>query len=144
MYRWGDYEAPIPPSTSRNTSMSTNLLLSSPPPPHYTIPHLHYRSTSLSTFLNLSAIIMANTMDTDCNLPVPMHRPFFTPDPRYDQPLPFRKNLAQVTELTAENSTPYQLSKQRQLSGFERLPFEPFLNAIYMDPFPSQMAATPS
>jgi hypothetical protein len=67
---------------------------------------------------------MNNTMDTDYELPIPMHRPFITLDSQFDTPLPFRSRLKQVTQLTAENSTPYQLPKERRLSRFEELPFE--------------------
>jgi hypothetical protein len=63
-------------------------------------------------------------MDTDYGLPVPMHRPFITLDEQFDSPLPFRRRLEQVTELTAENAAPYQLPKQQRLSAFERIPFE--------------------
>lgn len=63
-------------------------------------------------------------MDTDYGLPIVMHRPFIGLNPDYDTPLPFRKDLGQVTELNAENSTPYQLPKARQVSKFERLPLE--------------------
>jgi len=68
--------------------------------------------------------MMTSTMDTDYGLPVPMHRSIISMDPRYDEPLPFRRCLKQVTELTAENATPYQLPKKFQLSGFERIPYE--------------------
>jgi hypothetical protein len=64
-------------------------------------------------------------MDTDCELPVPMHRLFITLDQNYDSPLPFRYQLRQVTELTAENATPYSLPKERRLSRFDKLPAEP-------------------
>jgi hypothetical protein len=67
---------------------------------------------------------MEKTMDTDYGLPIPMYRPFIMVDPRFDSPLPFRCCLNQVTELTAENSTPYQLSKEQRLSKLEKLPFE--------------------
>jgi hypothetical protein len=67
---------------------------------------------------------MSNTMDTDYGLPVPMHRPFITLDEQSDSQLPFRRRLEQVTELTAENATPYQLPKQQRLSAFECLPYE--------------------
>jgi hypothetical protein len=67
---------------------------------------------------------MENTMDKDYELPIPMHRSFITLDPRFDTPLPFRHRLKQVTKLTTENSTPYQVSKARRLSRFEQLPFE--------------------
>jgi hypothetical protein len=67
---------------------------------------------------------MNNTMDTDYELPIPMHRPLITLDSGFDTPLPFRYRLKQVTQLTAESSTPYQLPKERRLSRFEKLPFE--------------------
>lgn len=62
-------------------------------------------------------------MDTDYGLPIPTHRPFITLDDQYDEPLPFRR-LEQVTELTAENSSPYTLPKKRCLSRLEQLPLE--------------------
>ncbi|KAH3915615.1 hypothetical protein HBH56_077190 [Parastagonospora nodorum] len=63
-------------------------------------------------------------MDTDYGLPVSMHRPFVTLDEQYDEPLSFRRRLKQVTELTAENSSPYTLPKRRCLSRLEKLPSE--------------------
>jgi hypothetical protein len=63
-------------------------------------------------------------MDSDYGLPVPMHRPIITLGEQFDSPLPFRRRLEQVTELTAENATPYQLPKEQRLSAFERLPYE--------------------
>jgi hypothetical protein len=67
---------------------------------------------------------MENTIDTDYELPVPMHRLFITLDQNYDSPLLFRYRLRQVTELTAENATPYSLPKERRLSRLEKLPVE--------------------
>lgn len=64
------------------------------------------------------------TMDTEFPLPVPMHRPFITLDPQYDEPLPFRRALKKVTELNAENAIPYKLPKSRPMSRLELLPFE--------------------
>jgi hypothetical protein len=70
-------------------------------------------------------------METDCPLPIPMHRPYITLDSRHDRPLPFRRALGKVTELTAENSTPYKLPTKHELSAFEGLPFE-IRERIYM------------
>jgi hypothetical protein len=67
---------------------------------------------------------MQSTMDTDHELPAPMHRPFITLDSQYDAPLSFRRSLDQISELNAENCMPYTLPKERRLSGFERLPLE--------------------
>jgi hypothetical protein len=67
---------------------------------------------------------MEKTMDTDCELPIPMHCPFIMLDPRFDTSLPFRYQLKQIIKLTAENSTPYQLPKAPRLSRSEKLPFE--------------------
>ncbi|KAF1913223.1 hypothetical protein BDU57DRAFT_532295 [Ampelomyces quisqualis] len=67
---------------------------------------------------------MQRTMDTDHGLPIPIHRPFITLDTHYDSPLPFRKHLKQTTQLSAENSTPYQIPKKRRLSSSEKLPLE--------------------
>ncbi|KAJ4363058.1 hypothetical protein N0V83_010176 [Neocucurbitaria cava] len=63
-------------------------------------------------------------MDTEFPLPVPMHRPFITLDPQYDEPLPFRRALKKVTELNAENAIPYKLPKSRPMSRLELLPLE--------------------
>jgi hypothetical protein len=64
------------------------------------------------------------TMDTDYGLPIPMHRLSISLDATKDRPLPFHRRLEQVTKLTAENTTPYQLPKERRLSAVEKLPFE--------------------
>jgi hypothetical protein len=74
---------------------------------------------------------MQHTMETDHPLPVPMHRPYITLNPQHDTPLPFRRVLGQVTELTAENSTPYKPLTKHELSTFERLPLE-IRERIYM------------
>lgn len=66
---------------------------------------------------------LAFAMETDYDLPVPTHRPFITLEARYDAPLPFRRELKQVTELTAENSTPYMLPRKYEPSQFELLPY---------------------
>jgi hypothetical protein len=50
---------------------------------------------------------MTNTMVTDHDLPIPMHHTFITLDARFNGPLPVRRRLDQVTELTAENVIPY-------------------------------------
>jgi hypothetical protein len=64
-------------------------------------------------------------MDTDYDLPVPMHRPFIHATSQYDSPLPFRRELEQVTELTAENSAPYTPKPPpKPRSTFESLPYE--------------------
>jgi hypothetical protein len=63
-------------------------------------------------------------IDTDCGLTILIHRPFITLDEHYDLPLPFRKQLKQVTELSAENSTLNPPPKERKISGFEKLPLE--------------------
>jgi hypothetical protein len=91
----------------------------------------HLRPTPLlSLVLNLvitmpaTSFTLLSTMDTDYGLPIPMHRPYISLDAAEDTPLPFRRRLEQVTELTAENSTPYQIPKERRLSAFEKLPFE--------------------
>lgn len=65
---------------------------------------------------------MQNTMDTEYGLPIPMYRPFISPDASYDSPRPCRKDLKQVTELNAEDSTPYEVPKDRQLSAFDNCP----------------------
>jgi hypothetical protein len=90
--------------------------LNSPPAPRIAIGTNSPKPNSLQT--------MEKTMDTDYGLPIPMYRPFIMVDPRFDSPLPFRCCLNQVTELTAENSTPYQLPKEQRLSRLEKLPFE--------------------
>lgn len=73
---------------------------------------------------NSTTITMQKIMDTDYDLPVPMHRPVIMLNAQYDEPLPFRRSLNQVTELNAENSTPYTLPKNRPLSRLESLPTE--------------------
>ena len=61
-------------------------------------------------------------MDTDYDLPIPTHRSCVRDDPQHDKPLPFRYQLQKVTGLTAENSTPFTLPKQR--SQLESIPVE--------------------
>lgn len=69
---------------------------------------------------------MQHTMDTDYGLPIPMHRPFIDMTADFDTLLPFRKSLKQVTEISAENSMPYQLPTPRthRSSKLEKLPLE--------------------
>ena len=67
---------------------------------------------------------MQNIMDTEYGLSIPMHRPFISPDASFDSPLPCRKDFKQVTALNADNLTPYQIPKDRQLSVLEQLPLE--------------------
>ena len=67
---------------------------------------------------------MAHTMDTDYGLPIPMHRAWAHADPAQDNLLPFRHQLDQVTELTAENSTPYRISEPEPHSKLESLPLD--------------------
>jgi hypothetical protein len=74
--------------------------------------------------MRINSRALQSLMDTDYGLPVPMHRPFITLDDQYDEPLPFRCRLKQVTELTAENSSQYTLPKKRCPSRLEKLPSE--------------------
>lgn len=74
--------------------------------------------------MRINSCALQSSMDTDHGLPIPMHRPFITLDDQYDEPLSFRRRLEQVTELTAESSSPYTLPKKRCLSRLEKLQFE--------------------
>lgn len=66
------------------------------------------------------------TMNTDYDLPIPMHRPFIDLTAYFDTPLPFRKSLKQVTEVSVEKSMPYHLSSPNahRSSRLEQLPLE--------------------
>lgn len=65
---------------------------------------------------------MGPDMDTECGLPIPIHRTIAYAGPQQVIPLPLRHNLDQITEISTENSAPY--TSPTPLSRLEILPFE--------------------